>query len=123
MNKKDQEVIYKRALGTYGDESQMDMAIEECSELIKAICKLRRTAFLKQSPDYAAILETRCDDIRDELVDVQIMIDQLKIIFTEERDFEYVKEIKILRLDARLIEENLKRKAKLTNEVFNEDKN
>ena len=48
------------------------MAIEECSELIKAILKLRRS-------------NTKDSDLRDaiidEIADVQIMLTQLGIIF------------------------------------------
>lgn len=57
---------------TYGSDKQEDMAIEECSELIKAILKFRRS-------------NTKDSDLRDavidEIADVQIMLTQLGIIF------------------------------------------
>lgn len=66
---------------TYGSDKQEDMVIEECSELIKAILKFRRS-------------NTKNEDLReaviDEIADVSIMVAQLQIIFgcmseTEER--------------------------------------
>lgn len=57
---------------TYGNDAQEDMAIEECSELVKAILKFRRS-------------NTKDSDLRDavidEIADVQIMLTQLGIIF------------------------------------------
>ena len=52
----------------YGPDRQQDKAIEECSELIKAICKWKETS------DHA-------EEIVDEIADVEIMCNQLKIIF------------------------------------------
>jgi hypothetical protein len=34
--------LLAQAINTFGELSQRDMAIEECSELIKALCKLKR---------------------------------------------------------------------------------
>lgn len=57
---------------TYGSDKQEDMAIEECSELIKAILKFRRSN-AKNSDLRDAVI--------DEIADVQIMLTQLGIIF------------------------------------------
>lgn len=54
----------------YGVNPQMDMAIEECSELIKALLKFRRNS---NNSAWEAVI--------DELADVEIMISQMKIIF------------------------------------------
>lgn len=64
-------------IDTYGTKAQEDIAIEECSELIKAICKNRR------NPSD----ETR-KGIIDEMADVEIMIEQLKIIHSCSREVE-----------------------------------
>jgi len=58
-------------INTYGTVSQIDMAIEECSELQKALLKHRR------KPDG----NTR-KNIIDEIADVQIMLEQLQIIYS-----------------------------------------
>jgi NTP pyrophosphatase (non-canonical NTP hydrolase) len=61
--------VLKRAITTYGDISQTDMLIEEMSELTKAIIKSRR-----HGGKYATI------EIQEEIADVQICLDQLKMI-------------------------------------------
>lgn len=53
---------------TYGKESQVNMTIEECSELTKALLKERRGLGTKEA-------------IIDEIADVQIMLEQLQDIF------------------------------------------
>lgn len=64
----DEHLIYNRALDTWGHDAQMDVAIEELSELIKAIIKYRRKPYKDQAIDIA-----------EELGDVTIMIKQLEI--------------------------------------------
>lgn len=68
-------------IGVYGYEPQVDMAVEECSELIKALMKFRRNG--KQcncSDDVERIKECR-EAVIDEIADVSIMVAQLQIIF------------------------------------------
>lgn len=60
--------IWGKCIDTYGVESQMDMCIEECSELIDAIQKYRRGRVGK-------------DEIVDELADVRIMCRQMELMF------------------------------------------
>lgn len=69
--------ILEEAIKTYGVESQVNMAIEECAELINALEKYRRGRI----GGLAVITE---------IADVQIMCAQLEIIFGSaeiERDF------------------------------------
>jgi len=56
----------KRVIEEYGLEAQMYMVIEELSELIKSVCKHRR------ADNYKNIIE--------EIADVEIMLQQLKIM-------------------------------------------
>lgn len=70
----------------YGTDPQIDMAIEEMSELTKALLKYRRK---KNSTATFDENELRAEII-DEIADVSIMVAQLQIIFgcmaeTEER--------------------------------------
>ena len=65
----ERQQILQSTIDTYGAEHQVDMAIEEMAELIKALLKMRR-------PDKASWA-----DVLEEIVDVQIMLDQLKIIY------------------------------------------
>lgn len=64
----DTDKIYNQALDTWGHDAQMDMVIEEMSELTKAILKYRR----KPHKD-------RAMDVAEELADVIIMLRQLEI--------------------------------------------
>lgn len=63
----------KEVVETFGVESQYDIAVEELSELIQAIQKLKRYK------DKARKL-----NLLEELVDVEIMIEQLKLIMSFE---------------------------------------
>lgn len=72
-----QASVLEEAIKTYGVESQVNMAIEECAELINALEKYRRGRI----GGLAVITE---------IADVQIMCAQLEIIFGSaeiERDF------------------------------------
>lgn len=60
--------ITEKAVETFGRESQIEMAIEECAELIDALCKLRRNRVF-------------ADAVVTEIADVQIMMAQLCHIF------------------------------------------
>lgn len=64
MNK---EKIYKKAIGKYGVAAQLDMVIEEMSELTKEICKIKRG-----KGNYMNLVE--------KIADVEIMLEQLKMI-------------------------------------------
>ena len=68
--------IEGRAINTYGEQPQVDMAIGEMPELTKAILKYRRAE--NKNKNEAEYLE---DNIIEEIADVQIMLDQMRIIF------------------------------------------
>ena len=57
--------ILTAAIRTFGEKAQEDVAIEECSELIQAISHKHRG---------------REHNIAEEIADVEIMLEQLKII-------------------------------------------
>jgi hypothetical protein len=90
----DREKIINSALFRWGTEAQMQMCIEECSELIKAICKMHR-ADMSDSKEWQACIEA----VVDEVADVQIMLDQMKIVFGDSVARE---EFKLKRLAERL---------------------
>lgn len=80
-----------------GEANQRRIAIEECSELIKALCKYDRY-FADEEMD-KRILRL---NIIEEMADVSIMIDQLKLMFDHSNDFEQAKEQKLVRLAKRM---------------------
>ena len=59
------------AIKAFGTEAQIDMAIEECSELVNALCKFRRG-------------RVGMPEVITEIADVQIMTKQLALMFGEE---------------------------------------
>lgn len=42
MEKEERTALLTRAIRTYGEPAQIDMAIEEMAELTKALCKIKR---------------------------------------------------------------------------------
>lgn len=64
MNKE----ILQKAIGTYGEETQIRQCMEECAELISAIV------------DYAESDEVNTDNIIEEMADVLITCKQVEII-------------------------------------------
>lgn len=90
--------ILKQAIAAYGKDAQTDICIEECSELIKALLKYRRNDRFGQTCN-----EHELKNIQEEIADVQIMIDQMRLIYGDTTQEE---KYKLERLAKRL--ENLK---------------
>lgn len=89
MNKE----ILKKAINTYGCNGQVDVCIEEMSELTKALIKDRRHNG-SNVEDWLNIIE--------EIADVKIMLEQMEMIFNcKDRVSEQI-EYKINRLKERL---------------------
>lgn len=76
--------ILQKAINTYGQIMQEDICIEEMSELTKAIIKSRRAA---PGPESAA----RTGAIVEEIADVQIMLDQMRLLYGNTTDQENFK--------------------------------
>ena len=96
--------LYKKALSKWKTTSQMDMTIEECAELIQAIQKWKRSGSLN----------TR-DHVLEEMADVEIMLEQMKLIFNYDfqltspaSKFHRIKQAKLNRLEERLKNENIR---------------
>lgn len=90
--KKEENALYCEAIRKWGEGAQVDMAIEEMSELIQTLCKSKRRTKPK---DWLG-------NIYEEISDVQIMIDQLNVIFDGEVLIPIVKAQKLERLRERL---------------------
>ena len=93
MTTEERRALLDRAITAYGAPAQMDMAVEEMAELTKAICKVKRVSCAAEAK---AVLE----NVVEEMADVQIMLDKLRIIF--HRSTEEVEEAKLERLKNRL---------------------
>ena len=66
--------ILQKAIDTYGISAQEDMLFEEMAELQKAVLKLRRV-------DSVTGALADLEDVREEIADVQIMLDQMRLIY------------------------------------------
>jgi NTP pyrophosphatase (non-canonical NTP hydrolase) len=98
----DINALYRRAIDEYGWESQADNVIEEAAELIHAICKHKRKAA------QGKFAGPRLDAVIEEIADVQIALDQAKLIYCgqspeAERAFEDVMRRKLEKLAAKLV--------------------
>lgn len=69
--------VLDQAIYIYGAETQTDIAIEEMSELTKALLKFRRAEKAPKEHD----LERRRQDVYEEIADVIIMLAQLIMIY------------------------------------------
>lgn len=66
----DEHDVLEMAIETYGNDKQTDMMIEEMSELTKALLKYRRNPH-----------DDELTNIREELADVSIMLEQMCLIY------------------------------------------
>lgn len=82
--------VCKRAVEAYGKEHQLIICMEEMAELTKELTKN---------------LRGRCNlqDISEEVADVEIMLEQVKVIFDLKEEVSEAKEAKLLRLQKRII--------------------
>lgn len=69
-----------RAIGTYGKDAQLTKAVEEMSELTKALCKLKECKRKYDTPFNRETQEVY-SNIEEETADVFIMLVQLFAIF------------------------------------------
>lgn len=90
--------VLQNAVDTYGKEAQVDVAIEEMSELIKALLKNRRAEHSLEAWDY----EKTQQNIFEEIADVVIMLTQLLVIFDGRDAVQKAIDAKVERLSTRL---------------------
>lgn len=88
--------ILEAAIERWGDDRQVDKAIEEMAELTKALLKERQA--MHDAGD-----TSKQDHVVEEIADVQIMLNQMQLIFGDCTDWEVRK---LERLAARLEKED-----------------
>lgn len=84
-----ERAVFRKALDTWGPEAQSLCLLEEMAELQDALCKYRRG-------------RRTTDDIAEEIADVEIMLDQMKLHFHIEEDVDAQRAHKIARVEERL---------------------
>ena len=88
--------VLQRALDTYGSALQIVVMMEEMSELQKELCKYLRGKYSPAS-------------IAEEIADVEIMLEQMKMLFCCADDVHDVRRKKVERLKERLMTEYIER--------------
>ncbi|RLC69283.1 MAG: antitoxin [Chloroflexi bacterium] len=86
-----EQQILTAAIEKWGPKHQIDLAVEECSELIVALMHYGRG---------------RCGsfEVAEEIADVEIMLEQLKEVFAFRSVVTEIKADKIVRLKGRILE-------------------
>jgi len=82
----DIKLLTRKALARWGTDDQLNMVIEECAELIDAIQKWRR-----RRVETSSVLE--------EGVDVELCLEQLKLILDAPEAWETMRKVKLERLE------------------------
>ncbi len=81
--------IFNDAIRVFGGAAQEEVAIEECSELIQAITHKHRG---------------REHNIPEEIADVEIVLEQLKIINNCASEVEEIRKAKVERLESKIFD-------------------
>lgn len=92
------EDILRAAVSHYGNSLQELKAIEELGELIRAIAKTWMCGIGEEEDEALS-------NLAEEMADVEIMLDQLKIIYANRDKVAIWRDIKLGRLSARIREE------------------
>lgn len=101
------DIVFKRCICEYDTQPQIDMCIEEMSELTKALLKYRRKFALTRGENVnptngdTDLFKARIDII-DELADVRIMCRQMELLFQAEDEVERRIDFKVDRQIKRL---------------------
>lgn len=86
--------ILQNAIDTWGTRTQIVKAMEEMAELIHALSRMLLSMWLSTGSDNAAP-----ENVREEMADVSIMLNQLELIFGDTTEEEIRK---LLRLEKRI---------------------
>lgn len=91
--------VFKAAIEEFGEAAQVTMVFEEMAELQKELCKWLRSG---KSP-------TLLHHIAEEIADVEIMLDQMKLVFHCTSAVRGIRKQKVARLAGRIQELKKKR--------------
>jgi len=86
--------IYRLVVNQYGESYQVDKAIEEMGELIQALIKYRQHG-------------TNKDNVAEEMADVEIILSELKLIFSNRESVKEWKKYKLERLESNVKKDRL----------------
>ena len=104
MMKASEKTVFKKAIDQYGIPDQVQVACEECAELIKALSKYQRVT--KHQPQDKRKIQRCLNNIIEEVADVSIMLDQIKLMYgITEKTVTDVRDAKVERLEGTLSKE------------------
>ena len=84
-----ERAVFQKALDTWGGDAQILCLLEEMAELQDALCKHKRG-------------RRTTDDIAEEIADVEIMLNQMKLYFRVEEEVKAQRARKVSRVEERL---------------------
>ena len=84
-----ERAVFQKALDTWGGDAQILCLLEEMAELQDALCKHKRG-------------RRTTDDIAEEIADVEIMLNQMKLYFRVEEEVKAQRARKVGRVEERL---------------------
>ena len=91
INIRQRQMVYRKAIERFGPPNQMIKAIEEMSELTKVLAKILVMGG-----------EVSLDELIEEVADVTIMMEQLKLIYDIDDEVCEMMDSKIRRLEGRV---------------------
>lgn len=103
----DDKLLIEKIANHYGFKAQLDQTVEELSELILAIQKLKRQGLqisLNDIATYEKYKKTKLS-VEEELVDVRIMIDQLEFLLEPISSLSDIRHTKLMRQIERIEKE------------------
>jgi len=109
------DIVLESAIQFYGISNQLDMAVEECAELIQAINKIKRSFTIdeiKNIKNGSHIFKSTQDalvynNVCSEIADVKIMLYQLEKIF-DKKNIDIAEERKLIRLEENITKKQTK---------------
>lgn len=83
------QIVCRNAIDKWGKDKQLDMAIEELSELTKAIVKYRRH-------DWNAVWRVK---VLEEVADVELMCEQITMMLAKDGEYQRIFKNKVENLE------------------------
>ena len=97
----DTKNIYWSAIETFGYDLQIAVAIEEMAELTKELCKAQRVTFAGRGGLGDGLIDNY-DEIAEEIADVQIVTEELTLLFGIQAEVQEARKRKLERLETRI---------------------
>ena len=93
--------IYRAAIEVFGGDLQVAVAIEEMAELTKELCKAERKLFAAEMFIGDGKIDNH-DEIAEEIADVQIVLEELMLLFGIPSEVQKARKRKLERLEMRI---------------------